>query len=88
MHPEHAAHRHGSALVEHIAAWSRDRGHPALTLTTYRDVPWNGPYYVRRGFRILDDAELGPGLRAIRDDEAARGLDRWPRVAMRRDLSA
>lgn len=88
VHPDHAGHRYGAALVEHLAAWSRDRGHPALTLTTYRDVPWNGPYYARCGFRILDGGELGPGLRAIREGEAARGLDRWPRVPMRRELSA
>jgi hypothetical protein len=47
-------------------------------------VPWNAPYYERLGFRRVDD--LTPGLRAIRAAEAARGLDRWPRVAMRRDL--
>jgi GNAT superfamily N-acetyltransferase len=77
----------GRALVEHAAAWARDAGHAALTLTTYRDVPWNGPYYVRLGFRPLDDDALGPGLRAIRRAETARGLDRHgPRLAMRREL--
>ncbi|MBW0103674.1 GNAT family N-acetyltransferase [Pseudonocardia sp. KRD291] len=86
VHPDHAGHRCGAALVEHLAAWSRQRGHPALTLTTYRDVPWNGPYYARCGFRALNGDELGPGLRTIRADEAARGLDRWPRIAMRREL--
>ena len=82
--PRMRGHRIGEALVEHLAGWARDRRLPALTLTTYRDVPWNGPYYVRLGFREL--VEVTPGLRAIRDDEAARGLDVWPRLAMRRDL--
>lgn len=86
VHPGHAGHRYGAALVEHLAAWSGARGHPALTLSTFRDVPWNGPYYARCGFRTLADDELGPGLRAIRTDEAARGLDRWPRIAMRRAI--
>jgi hypothetical protein len=58
----------------------------ALTLTTSSEVPWNAPYYERCGFRRLDEAELTPGLRAIRRREAERGLDRWPRVCMRRDL--
>jgi ribosomal protein S18 acetylase RimI-like enzyme len=40
----------------------------------------------RLGFRILDDAEVTPGLRAIRRREAEIGLDRWPRVCMRRDV--
>ena len=63
-------------------------GLPALTLTTFAYVPWNAPYYARCGFRVLDDAEITPGLRAIREQEAALGLDRWPRVCMRRDLEA
>jgi hypothetical protein len=57
-----------------------------LTLTTFAEVPWNAPYYLRCGFRRLGVRELTPGLRAIREREAAHGLDRWPRVCMRRDL--
>jgi hypothetical protein len=49
-------------------------------------VPWNAPYYRRCGFRVLTDGELTLGLQAIRQQEAALGLDRWPRVCMRRDL--
>jgi hypothetical protein len=59
-------------------------GRPALT--TFEYVPWNAPYYARLGFRILDDAEVTPGLRAIRRREAESGLDRGPRVCMRRDV--
>ncbi len=84
--PTHARRRLGRALVEHLAQWARRRHVEALTLTTFTEVPWNGPYYQRCGFRYLTDAEVGPELRAIRADEAARGLDRWPRAAMRRDL--
>lgn len=83
--PRLRGRRIGEGLVEHLARWARDRRLPALTLTTYRDVPWNGPYYVRLGFREL--VEPTPGLRAIRDAETARGLDVRPRVAMRRDLT-
>jgi hypothetical protein len=55
-------------------------------LTTYRDVPWNGPFYARRGFRTI--SRLGPGLRAIRDHEKAIGDDGFgPRIAMRKNLS-
>ena len=62
------------------------RARPALTLTTFTEVPWNAPYYLRCGFRVLADTEITPELRAIRTAEAARGLDAWPRVCMRRDL--
>ena len=86
VHPGSARRGIGRELVEHLATWATARGLPAMTLTTYTDVPWNGPYYRRLGFRVLDEAHLTPGLRRIRGAEAARGLDRWPRAAMRRDL--
>lgn len=84
--PRFAGRRIGAALVEQIAAWAAAAALPALTLTTFRDVPWNGPYYQRLGFRWLTDAETTPGLRRVRAQEAAHGLDRWPRGCMRRGL--
>lgn len=86
VHPDAAGAGHGRVLVEHLVAWARGRGLPAVTLTTYVDVPWNGPYYRRLGFRPLDPAGFTSGLREIRRHEAAHGLDRWPRCVMRRDL--
>lgn len=81
------ARRHlGRDLIEHVASWARSNGHVALTLTTFTDVPWNGPYYARCGFRFLAQEEQTPGLRRIRAEEAARGLDRWPRACMVRGL--
>ena len=88
VHPSHGRRGLGAQLVEHLVERARAAGHHAVTLTTFTDVPWNGPYYARLGFRPLADEELGPGLRALRRAEAARGLDRWPRTAMRRDLTA
>ncbi|MFD5143493.1 GNAT family N-acetyltransferase [Streptomyces sp. NPDC058401] len=86
VHPDRARRRIGRSLLEHLAERARAEGAPALTLTTFSDVPWNAPYYARCGFRTLDESGLGPGLRDIRDREAVHGLDRWPRVCMRRDL--
>ncbi|MDI2029343.1 GNAT family N-acetyltransferase [Saccharopolyspora sp. TS4A08] len=86
VRPDHGGRRIGSGLIDNLAAWARDRRLPALTLTTFTDVPWNGPYYLRCGFRYLADDELTPGLRDIRAAEAVAGLDAWPRACMRRDL--
>ncbi len=83
VHPDHARRGLGRALIDHLAAHT-DAG--ALTLTTFADVPWNAPYYERCGFRRLAAAALTPGLREIRRQEAAHGLDRWPRLCMRREL--
>ena len=85
-HPDAAGRGLGRDLIEYVAGWARDRGAPALTLTTFVEVPWNGPYYERLGFRRLALDEETAGLRAIRAAEAAHGLDQWPRCCMRRDL--
>jgi hypothetical protein len=57
-----------------------------LTLTTFDDVPWNGPYYTRLGFRTLDLAALSPGLQAVRQGEAEAGLPMEHRICMQLDL--
>ena len=88
VHPQSARRGVGAMLIETAARWARQRGLEALTLTTYRDVPWNRPYYERLGFRIVAEGEMTAGLRALRAREVALGLDRWPRVAMRRPVDA
>ncbi|MBE1492690.1 GNAT family N-acetyltransferase [Plantactinospora soyae] len=86
VHPRCARRGIGRLLLEHLAGYAGTIGVPALTLTTFADVPWNAPYYLRCGFVTLDDGDLTPGLRAIQAREAAHGLQRWPRVCMRRRL--
>jgi GNAT superfamily N-acetyltransferase len=78
----------GGALVEHVCDWAMTHGLHAVTLTTFRDVEWNGPLYERYGFVPLHEAELGPELTAIRAAERAAGIDVAPRIAMRRSLTA
>ena len=82
--PAHAHRRLGARLIDHVAAEARGRGLAHVTLTTFRDVPWNAPYYERCGFRTLDEAELGAGLRRVRAAEAVLGLDPALRVCMHR----
>jgi predicted N-acetyltransferase YhbS len=82
--PIHAHQGLGRQLIDHAAS---DSGTQALTLTTFRDVPWNAAYYERCGFRTLADHELTNDLKAIQQEEADRGLTRWPRVTMSRRLS-
>jgi ribosomal protein S18 acetylase RimI-like enzyme len=86
VHADYARRRIGRALLDHMTAWAKENDLPAITLTTYTEVPWNGPYYERCGFRYLAEDELTPGLREIRAAEVAHGLDQWPRACMRRDL--
>jgi GNAT superfamily N-acetyltransferase len=86
VRPDRGRRGVGTALLRYVCAWARDRRFAAVTLTTFTAVPWNAPFYGSRGFRVLDDAQIGPELRALRDAEAAHGLDPDLRVCMRCDL--
>jgi GNAT superfamily N-acetyltransferase len=86
VHPNHARQRIGRALIERAELWARSHGLDALTLTTYSEVPWNGPYYERLGFAYLTSEQVTPELRSIREHERQRGLDQWPRACMRLSL--
>lgn len=87
VHPGHARQGLGGALIETAASWARSRDLPGLTLTCFARVPWNAPYYARLGFYTLADEQVTSGLRAVRDQELARGLDKWLRVVMRRPVT-
>lgn len=76
----------GRALVECVHGWARDRGRSAITLTTFTDVAFNGPWYRSLGYEDLPDHELGPELAAIRRNEGEAGIEVSPRAAMRRRL--
>ncbi|WP_049580447.1 GNAT family N-acetyltransferase [Streptomyces sp. SBT349] len=86
VRPDNARRGVGRSLIEHAGAHATAAGLTALTLTTFAEVPWNAPYYARCGFRTVEAEALTAGLRAIVAREAACGLDRWPRVCMRRAL--
>ncbi|WP_274626426.1 GNAT family N-acetyltransferase [Arvimicrobium flavum] len=51
--PAHGRRGIGARLVGCVRDAARRRGLPAVSLTTYRDVPFNQPYYERLGFREL-----------------------------------
>ena len=85
--PAHARRGVGAALINRLDADAAAENRPAMTLTTFRDVPWNAPYYVRLGFIVLGPAEQGPELRALIELEASSIPSDAARVAMRRPTS-
>jgi GNAT superfamily N-acetyltransferase len=87
VHPKHGRQGLGRMLIRAVVDWATAVGLPALTLITFRDVPWNGPYYASAGFNTIGDAELGLGLKALRIHESELGLDRESRVVMRLNLA-
>jgi GNAT superfamily N-acetyltransferase len=86
VHPAHQRRGLGRALVLHVAAEAWREGAAALTLTTFRHLPWNAPFYRGLGFRELSAAQLDPDLERILRAEAEEGLDPEKRVAMKLDL--
>lgn len=87
VHPDHGGRGVGTALLEAAAERAALEGHGSLTLTTYADLPWNGPFYARRGFvEFAEDDPLTAAQQAISEEERL-GLSRHGRrVWMRRVL--
>lgn len=69
---DHGRQGIGTALVRAAMEEARRRGHRRLTLSTYRDVPWNAPFYARLGFEELTRDEHWH--RAARRHEERAGL--------------
>jgi GNAT superfamily N-acetyltransferase len=86
VHPDHGRRGIGRRLIDEIVRWAAAEGVPAMTLTTFRNVAWNAPYYARLGFRELRTDELTEGLVEILAQEAAMGLDPAERIVMRREI--
>ncbi len=80
--PEHAGQGLGRRLIQAVVAQARDAGLSRLALTTFRDVPFNAPFYARLGFKVVDEPHLSPRLALIRQEERRNGTELAPRVAM------
>jgi GNAT superfamily N-acetyltransferase len=81
--PTYAGRRIGKAMIEFIEAWGQTAGCPATSLTTFRDVPWNAPYYLRLGYQVLDDNRIGPELaRTMAHEASLPGIEATLRCAM------
>lgn len=74
----------GRALLTTAADWARAGGLQALSLTTFRNVPWNAPFYASFGFREWDTDDAPASIQASLAYEAAKGLEN--RCAMVMDL--
>ena len=82
VHPQYGRQGVGTALVQAVCAWARAHGIAAVTLTTFRRIPWNEPFYRKLGFRELKPAELSANFIRLIEEEESRGLSRALRTAM------
>ena len=72
-----------TALVRAVCDWTAACAFSEITLTTFRAVRWNMPFYARMGFEPVPERERRATLREVVDDETARGLDPEARCVMR-----
>ena len=76
----------GRRLLQRFIAEATAARIPAVTLTTFRDVPWNAPFYQSIGFEPLAPEELDARLAAQVAAEIEMGLPAARRCAMRKVL--
>lgn len=86
VHPAHGRRGIGRLLIDQVAQWALAHNHTLLTLTTFCDVPWNGPFYRRLGFVDLDIAAMSPELLGIFKKEIAENTLARSRCAMGKSL--
>ena len=85
VHPDHTRRGLGRALLRAAVEWAASHGYGELTLCTYRDVAWNGPFYASEGF--VEDGPADDWLIAhgLQPEEPVLGRS-GARVLMRRAL--
>jgi GNAT superfamily N-acetyltransferase len=86
--PEWGRRGIGRRLVEHACAWAKSQGYAQITLSTFRAVPWNAPFYARLGFVETEPSSLGPEVARRRAHEARSGFDLSERCLMVRVIAS
>lgn len=76
----------GRALVEKGEAWASAAGFEAITLTTFRDVAWNAPFYRSLAYDEYTPSPDDADLAAVIDTETELGFDAKPRIVMKKHL--
>jgi N-acetylglutamate synthase-like GNAT family acetyltransferase len=77
---------YGAALIDRTAAAVRALGFGTLYLSTYRDVPWNAPFYERQGFEEVPCRMWPHAFRTQFMAENRHGHPPWRRTIMRRSV--
>ncbi|MEO1731784.1 MAG: GNAT family N-acetyltransferase [Pseudomonadota bacterium] len=72
----------GAGLVRACLIDARNTGFRAVTLTTFRDLAWNAPFYARLGFEEVTALDAHPRLAGELAVEADNGFPAERRCAM------
>jgi ribosomal protein S18 acetylase RimI-like enzyme len=85
--PDQAQQGIGRKLLDAACGYAYAKGSRKMTLSTFRDVPWNGPFYLKSGFTVVDRANWTPALHVLHEREIMSGLDVSRRCFMEKTLS-
>jgi GNAT superfamily N-acetyltransferase len=85
--PPHGRRGLGRRLIDAASAFAAAEGTPAVTLSTFRDIPWNGPFYAKAGFREVPRNQWTPAFHLLHHREAELGLPVDRRCFMRKALA-
>lgn len=85
--PAHGQQGLGARLVHHVVDAAEQAGEFSVTLSTFINVPFNGPFYEHQGFEAVSPMALGGEYVTLRQNEAAAGLDITQRQFMVRYLN-
>ena len=83
--PAHGRKGLGGALVRYVFALAEDKSCGSITLSTFRDIPWNGPFYAKLGFREIPRKKMTKWMLAV-EAAQAETLDVTQRCFMRRPV--
>jgi GNAT superfamily N-acetyltransferase len=83
VHPGHGRRGLGAALIRRVFQDAEDRGLKTVTLSTFRDLPWNAPFYRTLGFRELPRKQMTDWMLEI-EARQAEVMDVTKRCFMRR----
>ena len=76
----------GRALLDKAITYAHNQAYTWIALTTFAHLPFNAPFYKKAGFEPFTPDESWSDLRNIQENERKTGLDKMPRIAMRRKL--
>lgn len=82
VHPRFQRRGIGAGLIRACQIDARNSGFAALTLTTFRDLAWNAPFYERLGFEEVTALDAHPRLAGELANEADDGFPAERRCAM------
>lgn len=82
VHYDHQRCGIGSLLLDAVLVHARAQQYRHVSLTTYRSIAWNGPFYRKHGFCEAAHADMTSDLQAILSREISKGANAQDRCVM------